>query len=532
MYAIVHKRLITGVATIALLILGCDVQQLREPGANQIALCAVGTDCGDGLTCDPDLKTCVSIGTNQLIVDLQLLPPGNSDLSREQVLGLKLSESTAIDVQIPKSVKVTGQVTLSQPSSQQVAIIISSAGDIVGTAYRYETTITTNDAGVASYSITVKGGRTYDLSATPLGVVQPTFRKRLVVDGTVGQVAQPISFPAQYWTLNGKVFGSDGSPLALLRVQAYQSNGVQFSTDAITDSDGAFKLEIWPEAGDYVLRVSATSTSLQIPTLDVQQLSVSSSETLIGSVTLPQLPPRIVGVTYRVNGPSDAGEVPVPGVSVTFQAQILGGDVRRTFTTDSNGEVTLDLLSGTYQVTVAPAIGGKWAIHQQNIAIGRDLPTTIKAMLAQKLSTSGAVQKPNGTPLKEATLVFTLVSSTSSSFPLVEGRSQSVKTDAAGAYSLLLDKGFYTIRVDPPHGSGLVSQLFKSFSVEQPGHQFPDLTLSSPGVFSGVVTDTVGTPLVGVVVELFDHLSDSPHLLTSGVTDDAGAFKILVPYQQ
>lgn len=509
----------------------CGIQLKNATPSTKSNQCTVDENCPGGQACEKELRVCIVPTTNALKLDLQLTPLDPSDFSREQLVGIDLSTKPALQIQLPKLIRISGVVRINgQPGGVRAKVLFAAPGQIGGTSFRYETSSTENGDGAFNYSLQVKPGLAYDIVVTRTGSELPTVRLQHTAGTSDERVDITLPSAAEHWTIAGKLFWSDGTPAEGVLLQAYEIDGKRTSTTSTSDGLGAFELVIPPGATRYALRASSGPDGSVVPTLDLIEIEASSDTTNASVIDFPTLPQSIATRITVVGTTSSGTGTPLANVSLVLTSQLLGGSVQQTALTDTSGTATLTLFAGSYQLTAIPPLESPFALKQQTLSLGADTGNQFEVALAPKLTVSGRLLLSNRTTAaKGATVIFTLTESVSSDLAVVQGRRVTLITNNDGKFEGELDPGFYNVFVTPTVTSGVPRKVFLSVAIDESG-ELPDLVLDPSAVFSGKVVDSVGNPVSGVTVEAFDGANPLPFALASGTTDVDGSFKLLVPF--
>jgi FlgD Ig-like domain len=148
--------------------------------------------------------------------------------------------------------------------------------------------------------------------------------------------------------------------------------------------------------------------------------------------------------------------------------------------------------------------------------------TTICCSSAQGGVLSGFVKDRAGAPVVAGDLDFDLV------FSGLRIVTPGDNTDISGFYSVLVAPNIYHVSFAPPLNSHLVGKRF--FNLDLRTSIALDVVLDSGIVITGIVTDSLGSPIPGVVNIDVDSLGAGRVYTPAGKTDSiTGAFWIVVP---
>ena len=330
---------------------------------------------------------------------------------------------------------------------------------------------TTSDSSGA-YSLTMAAG-TYEVRATKSGYPTPP--------------AQTVSVPPSHTDINfrfsqqaligGKARDFLGNPVQGAIVSASPGN---HSTG--TDASGAYTLTV--TAGTYTLSASKAC----LPNPPTQTATVPPDRTDVDWT---------FGQTYPISGSvREFDGAPVPGARVSSAP---GGCWTET---DASGAYTLNLGSGTYDISVSKQ--GYLSLPLRTVSVPPER-SGIDFVFPQRNIIGGTVRDFDGTPTADV-----LVSASPGSY--------STLSDASGVYTLTVSPGTYSVSASKP---GYPSPQPQSVTVP-PNRTDVNLTFPQRNIISGLVRSFEGSPIEGAFVAAspgnYSALTDSTGRYTLRVT--------------
>ena len=136
---------------------------------------------------------------------------------------------------------------------------------------------------------------------------------------------------------------------------------------------------------------------------------------------------------------------------------------------------------------------------------------------------SGFVRDPNGAPVVGGDLDFILPATG------VKLITPGDNTDASGFYSVCVLPGIYNVTYAPPPGTRLMGKVMPNVDLTANIGKELDVTLAFGTVVSGMVTDTLGTPIGDVDVDV-DQVTGGRVFTPDDDSNPAtGAYRVVVP---
>jgi PGF-CTERM protein len=249
-------------------------------------------------------------------------------------------------------------------------------------------TQTTTDAS-GDYSIEVGPG-TYDVVVSATDYATKTRSGVSVTDG--GTTTTDVALtPAS--SITGTVTDQSGSGLSSMTVIAYDQDAGSTAAQTQTDAAGSFTLSVG--AGTYdVIAFDNSGTYEDSFNVGVE---VATGETVTADVTMSETPPEgtISGTVTDPNGNVVSG--------ATVEAVDGSYTIFKSTSTDANGQYSLSVPEGTYDVTVRPS--SYPTDVQTGVYVSASTTTSASFELMQPAHVEGTVTKSGGGALQGAVVV-------------------------------------------------------------------------------------------------------------------------------
>ena len=371
-----------------------------------------------------------------------------------------------------------------------------------------------NDKTLAdgSYSITIAEG-TYDVHYTP-----PT--GSTLAAGEREDLAVHSNLNLGVTTLHpgikvaGTVKNSSGSAVANVDLDFVNvsTDRKVFVPNDLTDSTGKYSVRVLPGTYDVEYRPPATTTLLTglrkglVATADVTGLldTLGNGNRLDGKTT-------------------DDRRVAVKDVDIDV-VDLCTGDTIPTAhdNTDANGNFTLWVASGTYDIRFIPPrcttfgsnriasrkVNGNTGLGEINIPDG--------------FAVTGRVLDSSFQPLPAADLNV---------YDAATGTRQETSrddTDGSGNFKIYVPVGTWSINVNPPVGRSLLVGRVESVTVAG-ATALGDIVLSAGNPLSGLVTNSGGIGVNNVDVDVRDAATGASVRITHDNSNAGGTFTVVVP---
>lgn len=341
-------------------------------------------------------------------------------------------------------------------------------------------------------AVDTNGSAAWFEPATPISSLSFVFTRRSglpVYQTWFASIAQDIT-----GTVTDVVDGAlAGVPLTLT-----DANGTVVGTTT-TAPDGTYAFPGFVAADGYTVRVTppAGKISTGTPTVAVD---LSAGDGVADFLVRDIVP---VAVSGRV---TDTAGTPVPGVTVTIDAQIA--------TTDADGRYLFDQVPvGTHTATIAPPPGYAIDLTPPAFTVppgSEDPIEDVDFRVAENADLSGSV-RAGGSGVAGVTVTALGPG----------GVTLTRVTDGSGAYSFpRLDAGTYAITIVPPSGYVAASPITRAEQVAATDVTGVDFELARLGAIDGTVRDDTGAPVGGVTVTVTGP--GSPQQLTTAADGTYG----------
>lgn len=354
----------------------------------------------------------------------------------------------------------------------------------------------------------------WDVAFVPTdGAAAPFHVERDVTfaEGLAEDVLLPLGAPVYGRVTDGERNGLSAAPLRLHgRDESAPVEGAPFAADAT----GWFVARV-TQTGVYAVEVQGGPTQAGgplVPTVSVEVVVEdveSGAELSVGVGSL-----RETTVEGEAVGPDGR---PVRGASVTLESVALEGGVgtlRRTATANEEGRFFVDVLAGTYDMTVtAPYEDVLSPVSVASVDAADDVDVGL-VRLGDPVRLRGLVFDTAGVPVPGV-----VVTATQDGY---DGFVYSASTDASGAYDVSVPDGAYTVGFTPPDTevAGAPTTLSLVAGEETA------VMLEEGAVLSGQVTYG-STGVSYALVEVYDAATGV--LVARGLTDASGAYDLRVP---
>ena len=381
------------------------------------------------------------------------------------------------------------------------------------TGLRIATAHDNTDAN-GNYAVVVPPGTyTFEWSPPACMSVEAARTTGLVVDRTHGNGTEQLRDAV---AVTGVVHASDGSPLDGAKIKFYDATTAgtprQATAHDHTDATGAFRIVVPPGTYDLNVEPPVGSSDLVAHVGGVVVGGATGVGTLALAAGVPVhghlgAPPGVSAVHTNVNVVD----------AVTRAAQRLAHD-----DTDENGDFTVVLAPGTYDIEYAPAgCSGLAPASVANVTIGGE--TTLPALsLVTGVHALGTVLDAGGLPAGSVDLDVYPAGSTTKLY------TPNDRTTASGAYDVVVPPGTYDVKYVP-------SSLTRERPFARAGvtlaasTTLPLTTLADGWWVSGFVRDaTSGLPIADASVDFFAPGTSVPLWTPHHVTAADGSYRVTV----
>jgi hypothetical protein len=511
--------------------------------------CTEATECGDGLTCS--FNHCVVDAPNTLDLKVRVTPPPPSGLLPQQLPSLSLAQGPDLLVKLIGPTLLRGGVRFeSDTFSVNVpgSIELRTDGDIDGLDFSFTAaSLSGVDRDGFGYSVHVLPGRQYVGTFRP---EDPTLPRHVFVvspeDVATGRFDVMLPARSAYQTVKGRVMRSDYVPIDNARVVVLTTAREVIGVASSEEVRGLFEVLVPPSVTEVLIKVESTSASKVFPEFVAGPFVLASdrAEPQLLDLIVPDLPAGTDPVTavlkvYEQKVDTnfvDVGVEPAAGRAVTIVGIFDGGALRRTGTTDHNGEVTFSLLPGAYECLVSSPPHAAAASWHGHVNLGENDPYDAKARtteitLGARPPLIGQVLDTFGNPVESGRLTFERRATWREGMSLVAAPAPfEVELGQDGLYATRVDPGVYDVTIAPDVSTGAPHSFETEVWVTEDGLRF-DLSLPPPGLLHLTVASPEGSWLPGVRVELWaDDDMGEPRLFALGTTGERGYVDMLVPH--
>jgi hypothetical protein len=543
--------------------------------------CRTGQACSEKGHCEPgaappagaygvELLPATNSGTGPVRNELSQLTLGGGDVALDFQEPVVLEGRIILDSSSQAQPSVGAAVTVTRTSrigltdaTYSVEAVAGKADGQAAFSLRLPPTKTASDEGCLE-----EGNDCYQVRVVPtdLGSYPPLVQA--ISLATSKSVPFGLNSLDLAW-VHGTVKDATLNGLAGVEVRAVDGDGRTVSSVVTTSSAdgkvGEFGLSLSSAVAEKKvwLQVSATDATPNVPRF-LYEFTAGGGEPMdLGDVVLLAFQAPVT-VTYRVKATASNGQSElVEGAQVRFTTFL--SDVfpvatpsdcptatcavySRQGTSDANGEVTLTLIPGAYEVEVLPGPNSPYsAMHQGDVEVGQG-GVAADLALDRKVEIRGTVIDYRGQPVAGATVAagpraLTLpddgVPGTATHLKTadlaLEESPSSGQTDDSGQFLLMLEPGVsYDIVVTPSASSPdpittLLGQEFETagtFDI-----QLPEAALLAGTVATWDDSDTAGTlvRIYELVPTGVDGEGFTAWLRGQAVTTTGGTFKILLP---
>ena len=369
-------------------------------------------------------------------------------------------------------------------------------------------------AADGTFSVVVPAG-TYDVHFTPAAgaVVTAADLQDVVVSVNAGLGVITLH-PGRL--VAGTVLLPGGAPAAgvdLKFVDVATEHRVYLSKD-VTNASGQYAVRVPPGTYDLDYR----------PPVALSYTDAERFGLVVGASDISGLS-NSLGTGFVVTGQvRDKNSNRVKNVDIDAYDECTGRRIATAHdNTDVNGNYSVVVPAGTYSFAYdPPRCKALESTRAGGVAIARAKDLGTEQMQAA-VAVSGIVHGPDGLPLADARLKFYDVTTVGNPRqPATNDR-----TDAAGAFSVLVPTGTYDINIEPPPGvDDVVGHLN---SVPAGPTSLGVVTLAAGFPVHGVVVGPGFAPVEHVNINVVDSETRVAQRIANDATDATGAFTVVLP---
>jgi hypothetical protein len=463
---------------------------------------------------------------------LALTPPNDSPYPKQHALGVRVSATlnTVPDLFLQSGSVFAGHVLVEGSADVlglRARVEISRSGDIPGTVLRASAATAINEPSQRQRFRFVVAPGTYSVTAFLEDPLLPPIVSFDSVD-LASSLEKDLVLPpiAALRRISGAVVRAEGTraPVGNVTVQAFDASGVTTSGPTRTLADGRFVIYVLPTSSQHTVRVWRGAEGPRIPTVE-RAVSVSSSAVDVGFIAVGPFEPPVL-VSARVIGKIDTGEsAPVAGALVTLSGEVGPGTWTESATTDTRGELRIEIPPGRYSVEIRPPLESELASKEAAIIVtGHD--DELVLTLERKSRLSGVVTAPQGGAAAGVLVQASRRASAAGSTTTWRYQKMTT-TDDKGRYELRLDPGLYDLSF-VPEGLPFARADLTSLSMRNEDRTF-DQRLPDGVVLAGILRDPTGRALGGVAVEVYEPGERQSRLVGAGATQTNGQYRIVIP---
>ena len=583
-------------AAIAAATSGCAIQYSPDSFNEPTNSCESNDDCASSAACVEQRCLGTNVDLSDLIVEVR--PNSGASYGASTSFILPVNKSFAAlkdaafdvhhDIKLPAALAITAGMV-------HVAYDFSSTCKNLGKQSSVPATITfdrlTDLAGFRFDSYTVTAAKKtetsedYEFDASLLPGKYSVYIQPQSIPGCDDAPPPPVFYASQEiskstdgkenvmdWavitptTLEGEIQIPDGGDLTGWRLDILEPSGgrVISTTQRLQQGMFAFTVNVklsfvWNDksVSPYIrLRPPEGEARPSVYWGLIESLSSQTTTEVHLSVANLQIDPREVEI--RVEDSEGRGVLS----SVQIQSVELSGDVAKNAAytvdipkTDPQGFFKLKLPPGRYQFRATPPLNTNLATGDLDLTV---LPLDPKVLgnpcfcgrvlqLANKSPVTGTVFTPKGLNLPSASITMSPSQPDAVNYwkrvvnainprPLAP-RAELSSTDAAGGFAFHVDPGPSDLTVRPTEQSGFPWLVRPRVQVvETTGVQFTELTLPSPALLRGTVTEPSGAPARNVTVDGWRPVRNEGGAapttaiqIGSTTTDENGHYTLILP---
>ena len=494
---------------------GCDEGSSSPGTCEDDSACRGGNICAFSFCVDPE-----ALGT----VDLEVEPPGPSNLPIQTLLEVDTSSGGRIDMALKPAVNVSGTVVDENDDALAATIFAVPTVGIPGRRRQRSTTTTTGD-----FSVALVRDQTYRFSALPDAVtLPPAFAADDVIAGTGGRTVLQVQEVKQ---VRGRIISRVGdgveiTELANCDVFIVDDNNRQLSSIATTGLDGTFTLAVGAVTGQaqLVVRPNNQYPSLTIPVDLGEDDVVDLGDRSLGNNLFTA---EISGRVVNADGSAAARAV------VVARGDVGAGVVNVRQLADDNGNFAIKVVQGNYAVgAVGESTDPRGGIALTAVDVGVATVGGLVIALPARVRASLTVVSASGEPVAGASVVMTRVGAddTGITEPVLTDAQPTflASTNERGEVDVDVDPGSYRIGIEPPRGQG--TPAFSALITIRSNLR-REIVLSTSKILAGTLLngdDVVGGAFVRIYSRIVDERGQAI-LLGEALSAPDGSFAVSVP---
>lgn len=369
-------------------------------------------------------------------------------------------------------------------------------------------------AADGSYSVVVPNG-TYDIHYTPpTGSTVAAGERQDYIVSANANLGTTTLHPGRL--VSGKVQNSAGTGIAnvdLKFVSRATSERVYLTKD-LTSATGQYSVRVPPGTWDIDFRPPSTSNFV-----DAERLGL-----VVGASDISGLVDTVVPGINVTGTIQDTHNIKLKNVDVDLFDSCTGERVATAHdNTDVNGNFSVYVPAGTYSINYDPPRCKALASERfpgQVITAATNMGTT---KLDDAFAVSGHVVDHNGAPLFDAKVKFY-----DEKKAFTRRATARDRTDATGAYSILVPKSDYTINVEPPVTTDDLVAVQSAIRVNGP-IDLGTTALAAGIPVTGLVVGPTNQPVKNVNINAVDAVTRVALHLAHDASAADGTFRVVMP---
>ena len=422
---------------------------------------------------------------------------------------------TGLDLELSSPASFSGQLTGFEANEQAITV----PGAEVGIAGRVEasvagtpmiTTTDTDETGRFSFEAVPKTG--YTVSFVPDDARVAFLVQTVDLVGST-DLSTFLDFGAPLYGVIHDERGLGVSDLAVWAVD--EATGVQ-GPAVVTGADGTYELRVF--AGDYTVHAAPTDARYWLPTLSGTATVVDDAGARLDMAFDSVVATTVTGRLFDVDGAA------LDDVLVRFVATDLavtpGGDLVVETETDGNGQFSVQVVAGEYEVVLIPPYEGSYSptVLGEVVVVQPDLDQDLGALeLGARPLIYGRVVAPGGTPVEAVRVQARELD--------FDGFTYETTTDVDGLFTLEAAEGALEFTLAPPSDVDAAVTFFQATSDILSDET---LTLAEGEPVEGCVSHG-GDPLAYTPIDIAD---DDDRVYATTTTGEDGCFAVRIDPQR
>jgi hypothetical protein len=540
-----HTRYALAMLLWGTLLAGCAAQDESEPAQDNNTMgqrpqCSADADCVAGQSCEQGV--CAVQPEQARALSFVFLPPSTSGYLPQRLDGLELFPGDPLNFLLEPSVQVDGDVSVLDRVSGNAQVLTS--GTLLFTRRGDGDDQLTRQVRLTepSFETKLRPG-TYTITYLPPDEGRLGWRwldQEIKTHATLA-----LTMPEQSKAtieVAGKLTHRDGLlgdalssvGVAGVRVSAIQRQTGQSSTVAITNEVGEFRLLVWPDSGDYDLRIGPAEPDTLAPRAVLSSAFVAGREPITLDAELGAYPSsaRTLGLKLQIARQTlDALDVEPGELTITARAQLARGELVVTRRLGADGTLALELLPMRTTLTITPPLTSRFG----PLTLELDLTVAALELAAAELPlrrrVTGTLLTASGQPAKRAKLiVYTASEQGEVTRKLEVEPSATFLTDDDGAFEVWVDRGQATRwELVPESGQNVPRGTFTLAGGDE-DQTAVQIALPAPTALSGSVRGEEFEAQPDVAIQVIETIDKITRVIAEGTTDRQGKFRLYVAF--